>query len=165
MKDFVQLIAQRARHVRHVIVEAGGYKISTVRGAMKALTAAKGLRVLEFDHSILCGAYGKARLSPAELAGDCKTLLKSLQASYKALNLAGSVRDVLSVTLTPCLSCQIGHGSPHNRRSKVQRYYPGICKCGCKEAEEKNAALQREARAVVAKNLGLENPIDEASTA
>lgn len=168
LRDFLELIgASNVRHLRRIIIGADGYKANNARAAFQALTAAKGLRALEIDHSNLCAPQGRESTTTHRLAGDCRTLLKSLKASYETLNLFGSVLDVLSVTLRPCKAWShpppfstVGHRRGHEggRRN-------GSCGCRCEEVEEVNAALQRDLRIAAAKHLGLKDGSNNASAA
>lgn len=107
INDFVKLIGDSARHLRHIRVDRGGYKLTTVREALKALTIAKNLRTLEFfHHSEFCEPH---HWTSEEMAKDCKTLLKSLQKSYIELNISANVLDVVKI-----------YGGRHDQNMKMQ---------------------------------------------
>ncbi|CAK4033945.1 Hypothetical predicted protein [Lecanosticta acicola] len=136
LQEFIDVIGKRAQHIRHVHIKSNGYKKTNARAAFKALAVAKGLRTLSIEHNNVCPisyGYRPARTSAADVAADCKVLMKTLQKHRQENDLSGSVPEVLEFRIDhPPTSC-------------------------CVNISAANANIQAQARRIISGYLGLGN--------
>ncbi|KAF2165060.1 hypothetical protein M409DRAFT_55960 [Zasmidium cellare ATCC 36951] len=154
LKDFLEHLGQRARHLRYISIDAGGYVFSSIRAALGYLQQAKGLKKLEFAHKDFCTTSNASKpiTTPIRLILDCTGLLKTLHAVYKSRKLSGSVLNLVSIAgNTPCRVCSPKYFT--DPRGYDRYGSQGDCNCVCADADKIHESLCASIRSRIAKVL------------